>query len=1209
MTQSLFDIEKGFQTSVNIGYDLNNSQKVKSLIPTTEAINLAEDIFYSTNDQSTKRARFLIGAYGKGKSHMVLVILSMLCIKDKNAYDAFLEKVKHSNSTLYDYIEDYLKSKKKLLPVVIDGNSNTLTQSFLGALYKTLIRYGLTDIMPNTHFQAALHMIHLWQDAFPDTYQMLRKQLTQPISQFIERLKQFDVEAYRTFESLYPQLTAGSQFNPFAGFNVVDIYDSVNQQLAAKGYNGIYVVYDEFSKYLEANITSTSAGDVKMLQDFAEKCNRSGKQQLHLLMILHKEIENYIDQLPKQKVDGWRGVSERFAHIALHSDYSQVYEVIAHAIHKKPQLFSDFVKKYNDVFSGLDALCQNNLAFNECGTYERKAVVYGCYPLHPLTTFILPRLSEKVAQNERTLFTFISGDDYDTLPYLLEKNTADCPLITPDALFNYFAPQMKKAFYDSEVSDLYKMTARILADHSLTELEAKIVKTISLIYVLGQFNKLAPTVDTIVSSYQSTGYSADDVKNAISDLTKKQCILYLKRSNAYLRLKAHSGVKIFDEIKKMQEKRSGISTMKLLDEMNPFPYEYPNRYNDAYEMVRYFKVQFITGSMLFCLSTAPHIQNVADGMIYAVLPKDEEELLQIQAKISSISSQIQNAVFVVPQQFESITDMCREYDSVCVLRQQSVEDQALYDEYDVIYQDLSEVIGRFISSFCHPEMNKTVYYYAGIKQTLYRKSNLSELLSSICEKRFSETPIINNETLNKNQLTPMAMNSRAKLLNGLIQNFHMANLGLTGTGQEVSFLRSSLINTGVLKNVETTPQIDVETCDRRIAFMLHLIKRFFEKSIDTNGKSFQILYDVLTSARAGIGIRKGVLPIYLAVVIKRYKGHVVLFDQTGEVPFTADTLQKINRNPEKYRAQLETWNQEKEDYISSLKQLFSAYLPMTNSESSGYESLITAMNRWYLSLPKYAKEIHKSYVGNNQFEVIPKENRQFISQIKLIGTGAQKVLFEKFPHVFGETSYIEVFHRIRDAKKFYDTVENNLYDVLVNESKKRFLSRSIIHGTLDQVARGWLQSISEEAKEYLYANSAERLIQALQKETQNEYQMVDHLAKALTGVPVSDWNENTVLRFNQKFSDFIDTIQKYVPHTETVNADHSEKLNEVSNLYEIQFVGEGGKRTRKTFTKEAYSKRAKLLYNDIENSIEEMGQSITVQEKRQVLMDILTKLL
>ncbi len=85
---------------------------------------------------------------------------------------------------------------------------------------------------------------------------------------------------------------------------MVELYENVATEIQRKGYTGIYVVYDEFSKYLEANITQASVSDTKMLQDFAEKCNRSGSQQLHLMLISHKEIGNYIDRLPKQKVDG-----------------------------------------------------------------------------------------------------------------------------------------------------------------------------------------------------------------------------------------------------------------------------------------------------------------------------------------------------------------------------------------------------------------------------------------------------------------------------------------------------------------------------------------------------------------------------------------------------------------------------------------------------------------------------------------------------------------------------------------------------------------------------------------------------------------------------------------------------------------------------------------------------------------------------------------
>ena len=81
------------------------------------------------------------------------------------------------------------------------------------------------------------------------------------------------------------------------------------------------------ANFLEANIKAASVSDTKMLQDFAEKCNRSGKHQLHLMLISHKEIANYIDKLPKQKVDGWRGVSERFKHIHLNNNFTQTYEI------------------------------------------------------------------------------------------------------------------------------------------------------------------------------------------------------------------------------------------------------------------------------------------------------------------------------------------------------------------------------------------------------------------------------------------------------------------------------------------------------------------------------------------------------------------------------------------------------------------------------------------------------------------------------------------------------------------------------------------------------------------------------------------------------------------------------------------------------------------------------------------------------------------
>ena len=78
----MISVASGFQYSVNIGFDLGNDEKLKNFIPTKSALSLLEEVLLSTAETSTERSRVLIGAYGKGKSHIVLTILSILLKRD-----------------------------------------------------------------------------------------------------------------------------------------------------------------------------------------------------------------------------------------------------------------------------------------------------------------------------------------------------------------------------------------------------------------------------------------------------------------------------------------------------------------------------------------------------------------------------------------------------------------------------------------------------------------------------------------------------------------------------------------------------------------------------------------------------------------------------------------------------------------------------------------------------------------------------------------------------------------------------------------------------------------------------------------------------------------------------------------------------------------------------------------------------------------------
>lgn len=1212
MITDMISTAPGFQTSVNIAYDLFHSEKIRSLIPTTSVVQIFEDLLLSTDNASTNRARILIGAYGKGKSHIILSTLSFLSQKSAADHTFLLNKVKEVNPDLYEYAIQYLDSPKKLLPVVINGSSVSLIQSFMGGLYHALKDFNLTGLMPETHFQAAIKMISLWKAEYPDTLLHFQEIINMPVDEFTARLSDFDIEAYSTFEKIYPSLTAGSEFNPFSGFDVVELYTKVVDALPAAGYSGIFVVYDEFSKYLESSITKASISDVKMLQDFAEKCCRSGAKQLHLLLISHKEIQNYIDVLPKQKVDGWKGVSERFTHTHIHSDFSQIYEIVSQTIVKEPSAWNQFYHKYDHTFQGMVQKYRINPLFSECSDKELTTSVIGCYPLHPITTFVLPRISEKVAQNERTLFTFLSGQEVNTLSSILKRATKDFPLVTVDALYDYFAPQMRKEVYTSEIHQLYRLSASILSNFNPDTLHAKIIKTIALIYCLGQFERLAPTVDTILDIYVDDEINADVVKKAILDLVQKQCVVYLKRSNAFLKLKESSGINIYRTIDDLVEKRSNIMTnVDLLNSANLEPYAYPIQYNDQFEMTRFFQFVFINAHDILQAEDIPALveQYDSDGVIFGVFADGDEDNSELSQMLCQKSKNTSRAVFVLSEKMDSLFNSLRTFDAVQILREDSCDDDVLFDEYDMIYQDLSEVIQHFISLYTHPEHHAAKYYYAGTEQPLFRKAHLSQLLSRICFEVYPHTPVINNEVLNKNKLTPVAHNSRTKLLFGLLATPLQPHLGLLGTGQEVSFMRSALITTGILQEDGSNVTINDVPGDQSLASVLHRIDNFLKSTQDRGKVPFSSLYHELTGTEAGIGIRKGLIPIYLAVVLRKYQDHIMIYDQFGEVGITPMLLNQINDNPAAYSVKLERWSDAKQAFTQALDKLFADYINDSEQVFNNYSYLTAAMGRWYLSLPKYAKESKRQYHGATaaeHFSAIGQENIRFLSLLKQPSIGAMDLLFVKIPKCFGFSEVSpELTGSVANAKQFFDQLKLRLEDALIEDVKHIFCSNMDIGSTLTSIATDWQEGLSATARSKLYPNTAERIFPVIEKITNNEYLFIENLAKILTGLRIEDWSEDTVHVFLSRLSEYKETIES---ESAQILSGQETVVLESQTSYSVTFVNADGHATQRTFERVARSKRSGILYNRIHNAIKEMGQSISPQEKRQVLMEILEEL-
>ncbi len=97
---------------------------------------------------------------------------------------------------------------------------------------------------------------------------------------------------------------------------------------------------------------------------------------------------------------------------------------------------------------------------------------------------------------------------------------------------------------------------------------------------------------------------------------------------------------------------------------------------------------------------------------------------------------------------------------------------------------------------------------------------------------------------------------------------------------------------------------------------------------------FDVLYETLIQPEHHIGLRKGLIPIYLAVVLHEYKRQVIILDGYGQVPTSADVLIQVNSNPEAFSLSYLDWDPEKETLSSVFRKHFRSTLLKQRKEQT-----------------------------------------------------------------------------------------------------------------------------------------------------------------------------------------------------------------------------------------------------------------------------------
>lgn len=429
----------------------------------------------------------------------------------------------------------------------------------------------------------------------------------------------------------------------------------------------------------------------------------------------------------------------------------------------------------------------------------------------------------------------------------------------------------------------------------------------------------------------------------------------------------------------------------------------------------------------------------------------------------------------------------------------------------------------------------------------------------------------------------------------------LPKLGLGSSAQEGAIARSILTETGIIENFYEKPVICDESKDKNVNGVIQVIKNFFN-SCSVEKQSFSILYEKLTSPKFGIGLKKGVIPIFIAVVIHNLLNQIALYSNDKEIKIDEKALISINNDPVLYSARLQNWDENKVNYIKSLAKIFKDYLPNSNINNYSYHNVVQAMQSWFLSLPKYVKESKSIYLGKDKYEDIPFPKIKFLNSLKNFSINSYDFIFSKIPEIFNkELNNPELLKNIASTKKMFDSVLVNLTQVLILELKLIFKSNVPSAASLTSLVKDWTDNLKESTKEHVFDSFKTSIMNCLYNVGNDDSTLVLTLSKTTTGLRFEDWSNETIEDFLKQIESIKSDVDRF--NITTPTAPDADKLS-----YILTWIDKNGNKVSKTFAHVECNEITQLLKNEIMSSIEDMGQSITEAEKRQILIEVLKTL-
>jgi len=851
-----FHLNRRYARSINLERDLDNRNSVNGYVLTDRSIYALKQILVDVPESEQTQAITLTGVYGTGKSafaHFLTCLCAgetvvkqdALAIAEKALTEAEFQKLNHN------------LPEKACFRAIATAQREPLAHTIIRAL-----DYGAS---------------HFWK----------KKSKPEIATQLVD---------------LAGEVRAGHKVDSKTALQLV-------REVIATAQTDVLLIVDELGKNLEYASLHPNEADLYLLQQLAElQVNKNQESasrspdsvKFYLIGLLHQSFADYGERLASLQRNEWAKIQGRFQDIPFTESARQMTRLIGQAISRS----GDKTKKY-DVL--IDAQIDSQ-AEEWCETLRSQVddispeLLAAAYPLHPITALVLPILCTRYAQNDRSLFTFLTSSE----PYALRSHLdefcldKDCiPTLKLDRVYDYFIEAAGIGLASRPQLQKWVEIQTLVSDARNSDPESlKLLKTVGILNLVTSTGGLRASRDLVMwamCDQASDRTSHASISRLIDEFLNQKGILHHRKKIDELRIWEGSDFDVESAITTYIEGSmiSGRSPLaKILADVSKLKPVVAQRHSYTTGTTRYFERIYLDSDVNWnelCCSN-----HGFDGLIgywvgaeppqsVPVETVDKKPLIVVNStnlKLLEISALEYTALQKIRAKYPEI-----ERDKVAALeiRHRMVQAERLLDEA--------------LSQAFAVGQHQNVCWIQGDRVVISRAIDFNSKLSEVCDRVYHKGMTLWNELINRRELSSQMVRALLTLIQAMLDHGDREGLGLSGNGPEVSIYTSVLQTTGIHRKEDGLFGFHPPNYPL-MKSVWEAVENFCLESLE-KPRTVDQLYAILDAPP--YGVKRGVIPILLAAVLLDHVDDVSVYKDGTFIPVLgSEHFELLVKHPQRF---------------------------------------------------------------------------------------------------------------------------------------------------------------------------------------------------------------------------------------------------------------------------------------------------------------------